>query len=85
MKKSHFLNESAAFDYIEKNFADKYTYPNNFENKIKLESLKTNIIKRFELQDISDTLQEIYETLWGILRWLILIFILLSIILYKIW
>lgn len=72
--KLHLNHDNAAFDYVEEHIK----YASNFDNMIKREILKINVTKLYELQEISDTL-------YGILQWLMLIFILLSIILYKIW
>lgn len=70
--------ENLASDIVWKNIEEKYQYDDNVENKIALEELKTLICIHFILQDIDYTND-------GRNTWLAFIFIVLLVILIKIW
>lgn len=69
--------ESAAERWVYKNIEKDYIEEYNFNSKIELEKLKTIICCHFLLQDID-------KTNTGIALWLCAIFIILCVILYKI-
>lgn len=70
--------EEAASNWIEKNIKSNYKYEDNYENRLRIETLKTLICCHFLLQDIDNSN-------FGRNQWLAFIFIVLVIILIKIW
>lgn len=76
--KIHKQNVESAGEYVEKFKKRLNVNDSNKTERILLDEVEISMAKLYELQDISDSLH-------GVLQWLIIIVVLLGFILYKIW